>query len=73
MMPMCVHRRSTTSSTCEVRNTVMRRVATSFRSSSRSSRVATASTPSNGSSRNRSRGSWMSAHDSASFFRMPCE
>src|SRR5439155_14956875 len=55
MMPTCVQSFSTISSTCEVRNTVAPR-STARLSTSRSTREATASTPSNGSSRNSSSG-----------------
>ena len=72
MTPMCVDRRSTISRMCEVRNTVPPR-ATNECSSSLICREATASIPSNGSSRKSSFGAGSSAAASASFFFMPCE
>ena len=72
MTPMCVDRRSTISRMCEVRNTVPPR-ATNECSRSLIWRDATASIPSNGSSRKSSRGAGSSAAASASFLRMPCE
>ena len=72
MMPTCVHSRSTISRTCDVRNTVEPRE-TNPASRSRITREVTASTPSNGSSRNNKSGLGKSAAASASFFFMPCE
>ena len=72
MIPTCEHSFSTISSTCEVRNTVAPR-STQRRSVSRSTRDATASTPSKGSSRKSSSGLGSNAAASASFFLIPCE
>ena len=63
--------RSTTSSTWLVRKIVIAPRATRSCRSRRIPLTATASMPSNGSSRNRSCGPWMSAQPRASFFFMP--
>ena len=72
MMPTSVQSFSTISSTCEVRKTVAPRP-THCLSVSRNTRDATASTPSNGSSRNSRSGFGISAAARESFFFMPCE
>ena len=72
MTPMWVERRSTISRMCEVRKIVPPR-ATNACSRSLICRDATASMPSNGSSRKSSRGAGSSAAASDSFLRMPCE
>jgi ABC-type multidrug transport system ATPase subunit len=70
MTPMCVESRSTISRMWEVRKIVPPR-ATNPWSRSLICREATASIPSNGSSRKSSRGAGSSATASASFLRMP--
>ena len=72
MTPMWVDSRSTISRMCEVRKIVPPR-ATNACSRSLICREATASMPSNGSSRKSSRGAGRSAAASDSFLRMPCE
>ena len=72
MTPMWVESRSTISRMCDVRKMVPPR-ATNACSRSLIWRDATASIPSNGSSRKSSRGAGSSAAASDSFFRMPCE
>ena len=72
MTPMCVDSRSTISRMCEVRKIVPPR-ATNECSRSLICREATASMPSNGSSRKSRRGAGSSAAASDSFLRMPCE
>src|SRR6185437_8567023 len=70
MMATWLHSRSTISSTCEVRKIVAPR-AIMFCSIAFSVTAATASTPSNGSSRNSTFGPWITAAASASFFCIP--
>ncbi len=72
MTPMCVDRRSTISRMCDVRKIVPPRVTNECRRSL-IWREATASMPSNGSSRKSSRGAGSSAAASDSFLRMPWE
>ena len=69
---MCVDSRSTISRMCEVRKIVPPRVTNDWRRSL-IWRDATASIPSNGSSRNSSFGAGSSAAASDSFLRMPWE
>ena len=72
MIAIRVHRRSTTSSTCEEK-----KIVTPFSvrrwSTRRSDCVVTASIPLKGSSRKSTRGAWISAQASTVFFRMPME
>ena len=72
MIATSSHSRSTTSRTWEVKNSVTPLLARR-RSRSVTTRPETGSMPFSGSSRNSTRGLWMSAAASATFFRIPCE